>query len=110
MRQILCKGIRQIICKVTAKRNHMQLVIPGTRKLPALFTPTPNATKRFVEFFTANIRNPNTRKAYTWAVAELAPPIRVRAMAAMIANFFIAFPSFGSGGDMGAGSDPCPGC
>ena len=50
----------------------MQLVIPGTRKLPALFTPTPNATKRFVEFFTANIRNPNTRKAYTWAVAELA--------------------------------------
>ena len=50
----------------------MQLVLPGTRKLPALFTPTPNATKRFVEFFTANIRNPNTRKAYTWAIAEFA--------------------------------------
>jgi site-specific recombinase XerD len=50
----------------------IQLAIPSTRILPALFTPTPNATKRFVEFFTANIRNPNTRKAYTWAVAEFA--------------------------------------
>lgn len=52
--------------------NTIQLAIPATRKLPVLFTPTPNATKRFVEFFTANIRNPNTRKAYTWAVAEFA--------------------------------------
>ena len=52
--------------------NPLQLAIPSTRKLPTLFTPTPDATKRFVEFFTANIRNPNTRKAYTWAVAEFA--------------------------------------
>ncbi len=52
--------------------NPIQLVIPRTRKLPALFTPTPNAAKRFVEFFTANIRNPNTRKAYTWAITEFA--------------------------------------
>ena len=52
--------------------NPIQLAIPSTRKLPALFTPTPKAAKRFVEFFTANIRNPNTRKAYTWAVAEFA--------------------------------------
>ncbi|MBX3328329.1 MAG: phage integrase N-terminal SAM-like domain-containing protein, partial [Nitrospira sp.] len=52
--------------------QEIQLAIPGTRTLPALFTPTPNAAKRFVEFFTANIRNPNTRKAYTWAVAEFA--------------------------------------
>lgn len=53
-------------------RNPIQLAIPNTRTLPALFTPTPNAAKRFVEFFTANIRNPNTRKAYTWAVTEFA--------------------------------------
>ena len=53
-------------------RNPIQLAIPSTRKLPPLFTPTPDATKRFVEFFTAHIRNPNTRKAYTWAVAEFA--------------------------------------
>ena len=32
-------------------------------KLPALFSPTPAAAKRTLEFFTANIRNPNTRKA-----------------------------------------------
>jgi site-specific recombinase XerD len=50
----------------------IQLAISRTRKLPALFTPTPKAAKRFVEFFTANIRNPNTRKAYAWAVAEFA--------------------------------------
>ncbi len=52
--------------------HQIQLVIPNTKKLPALFTPTPNAAKRFVEFFTANIRNPNTRKAYTWAISEFA--------------------------------------
>jgi site-specific recombinase XerD len=53
-------------------KNTAQLAIPNTRTLPALFTPTPTASKRFVAFFTANIRNPNTRKAYTWAVAEFA--------------------------------------
>ena len=53
-------------------KNTTQLAIPNTRKLPVLFTPTPAASKRFVAFFTANIRNPNTRKAYTWAVAEFA--------------------------------------
>lgn len=50
----------------------IQLAIPGTRKLPALFTPTPDAARKFVEFFTATIRNPHTRKAYTWAVSEFA--------------------------------------
>ena len=38
--------------------------------MPALFAPTPAASKRFVEFFTANIRNPNTRKAYAKAAQE----------------------------------------
>lgn len=45
---------------------------PGSPVVPALFAPTPDAGKRFIEFFTANIRNPNTRKAYAWAVAEFA--------------------------------------
>ena len=40
--------------------------------LPALFTPTPAAARRTLEFFTANIRNPNTRKAYARAVGEFA--------------------------------------
>jgi site-specific recombinase XerD len=53
-------------------RQPIQLVLAGTGRLPALFTSTPTAAKRFVAFFTANIRNPNTRKAYTWAVTEFA--------------------------------------
>ena len=40
--------------------------------LPASFTPTPAAAKRTLEFFTANIRNPNTRKAYALAIGEFA--------------------------------------
>ena len=40
--------------------------------LPRLFTPTPAAAKRTIEFFTANIRNPNTRKAYARAIGEFA--------------------------------------
>jgi hypothetical protein len=40
--------------------------------LPALFAPTPDAGKRFVEFFTTNIRNPNMRRAYARAAAEFA--------------------------------------
>ena len=41
-------------------------------QLPALFTPTPAVARRTLEFFTANIRNPNTRKAYARAVGEFA--------------------------------------
>ena len=38
--------------------------------LPALFAPTPAAAQRTLEFFTANIRNPNTRRSYARAVSE----------------------------------------
>jgi len=46
-------------------------VIAGSSAVvvPALFAPSTAAAKRFVEFFTANIRNPNTRKVYGRAVA-----------------------------------------
>ncbi len=46
------------------------LEILGIQKLPRLFVPDPNAAKRFIEFFTARIRNANTRKAYAHAVEE----------------------------------------
>lgn len=46
--------------------------IPGSAKLPVIFAPTPEASKRFIEFFTANIRNPNTRKAYARTAVEFA--------------------------------------
>lgn len=47
--------------------------VAGTQQsLPALFAPTPDAGKRYIEFFTAHIRNPHTRKAYARAAAEFA--------------------------------------
>ena len=36
----------------------------------ALYAPTAQAAKRFIEYFAANIRNPNTRRAYFHAVLE----------------------------------------
>ena len=48
------------------------MAISGHNSLPALFRPTPAAAKRTLEFFTANIRNPNTRKAYARAVSAFA--------------------------------------
>src|SRR5579863_8462741 len=39
-------------------------------RVPALFLRSPGAGKRFWEFFTANIRNKNTRKAYFVAVSR----------------------------------------
>ena len=50
----------------------MPLSRAGVPNLPAIFSPTPNAGKRYVEFFTANIRNPNTRKAYARAAVDFA--------------------------------------
>ncbi len=43
-----------------------------TIDLPALFAPDPDAARRFLEFFTANIRNPNTRRAYARAAVQFA--------------------------------------
>jgi site-specific recombinase XerD len=39
-------------------------------QVPRLFAPSPKAAKRFLEYFAANIRNPNTRRAYVRAVLE----------------------------------------
>jgi site-specific recombinase XerD len=46
--------------------------LSSTIHLPALFAPDPDAGRRFVEFFTANIRNPHTRRAYARAANEFA--------------------------------------
>jgi site-specific recombinase XerD len=42
----------------------------GTSALPALYAPNEPAARRTLEFFTANIRNGNTRKAYARAAVE----------------------------------------
>ena len=55
--------------------HHACLISPvpkATVSLPALFPPTADASRRFVEFFTANIRNPNTRKAWARAATQFA--------------------------------------
>jgi site-specific recombinase XerD len=46
--------------------------VSGLGGLPALFAATPAAHKRTLEFFTANIRNANTRKAYSHAIGQFA--------------------------------------
>lgn len=40
--------------------------------VPALYAPTPEAAERFIEYFAAHIRNPNTRRAYLRAVRTFA--------------------------------------
>ena len=44
----------------------------GGIHLPALFSPDSATAQRVLEFFTANIRNPHTRKAYATAVRGFA--------------------------------------
>ena len=44
----------------------------GAGRGPALFAPDTRAVRRVLEFFTAHIRNPHTRKAYARAAAGLA--------------------------------------
>lgn len=48
------------------------LSVAPAGNLPALFAPDAQASRRFIEFFTANIRNPNTRRAYARAATEFA--------------------------------------
>ncbi len=45
---------------------------PSAMQLPALFVRTPEAGKRSIAFFTANIRNANTRRAYARATLDFA--------------------------------------
>jgi site-specific recombinase XerD len=47
---------------------------------PALFATSPQGDRRFWEFFTANIRNPNTRRAYFAAAARLAAWCEMRGL------------------------------
>ena len=48
-------------------------ISPGTEQQPApLFTPTPQAARRMLEFFTAQINNPHTRRAYLNAARRFA--------------------------------------
>ena len=51
----------------------VSLEIPSVpERPPALFRAVPHGARRFWEFFTVNIRNPNTRRAYFKAVQDFA--------------------------------------
>lgn len=52
--------------------SNLTTAITEAFTLPTLFAPNPEASKRFYEFFTANIRNPHTRRAYARAAKEFA--------------------------------------
>jgi integrase/recombinase XerD len=57
-------------------------LLPTSRSVPTLFTDAGRgAVRRFIEFFTANIRNHNTRAAYARAVARFARWCDVRGIA-----------------------------
>ena len=52
--------------------NPLVRMSPATQALPVLVSQAgERAGMRFLEFFTATIRNPNTRRAYARAVNEL---------------------------------------
>lgn len=56
---------------------------PSPAVLPALFAPTPKAVKRFVEFFTAQLNNDHTRKAYANAARRFAQWCEIHDIAAL---------------------------
>lgn len=47
-------------------------ITSGSSTLPKLFAPDKHAARRFLEFFTANVRNPNTRRAYARVAIKFA--------------------------------------
>jgi hypothetical protein len=53
-------------------RRLTRICLGAASTLPTIFTPTEMAAKRFWEFFTVNIRNRNTRRAYFDAVRRFA--------------------------------------
>lgn len=54
-----------------ASKKHQELSVSGTFGVPALIIAAGRrAGLRFIEFFTANIRNPNTRRAYHRACTD----------------------------------------
>jgi site-specific recombinase XerD len=60
---------------MTPKTNQTATLIVAPElgaQAPALFIPNEKAAKRFLEFFTAQIRNSNTRRAYSQAVGRFA--------------------------------------
>ena len=68
--QVLMPNYQTLIPKTSTPTPE---TLPGGGiQLPALFSPDSATAQRVLEFFTANIRNPHTRKAYATAVRGFA--------------------------------------
>src|SRR5580693_222774 len=64
-------GTRRVMHEDLPPASSRQLAVVGVRnKVPTVFLRRADAGKRFWEFFTANIRNRNTRQAYFVAVSQ----------------------------------------
>ena len=61
--------------------SSLALLRPAASPLPALFQTMPEGGRRFWEFFTVNIRNPNTRRAYFKAVQGFAAWLEEKSLA-----------------------------
>ena len=66
---------------ITIERTAMIPTRIARRITPMLFSGSDKAEKRFWEFFTANIRNPNTRMAYLTAAYRFADWCEVKGLA-----------------------------
>ena len=63
-----------------------QLVVSTAQHAPALIAAAgERASHRFVEFFTAQIRNPHTRRAYARAVGEFCAWLETHGVASIVA-------------------------
>lgn len=60
---------------MTDNENSLTHCFPALHHAPTLFTPTPKASRRVLEFFTAHINNAHTRKAYLNATGRFAAEV-----------------------------------
>jgi len=57
-------SIQRLLFEATRNIEEPRELATVTIRLPVLFLSEPKASERFCAFFTANIRNKNTRRAY----------------------------------------------
>src|ERR1039458_10645976 len=68
-RQSETRGGRDLV-PMPAKRSTGAVALPAELLPPIILAAGEKASRRFLEFFAASIRNPNTRKAYMHAVGS----------------------------------------
>jgi site-specific recombinase XerD len=61
-----------VVGTLATSQTRRILVRTAPPTVPKLYAPSVRAARRFIEYFAANIRNPNTRRAYLRAVVEFA--------------------------------------